>query len=244
MAAPLPKIFCAIDTQDMDRALALAAAMQKAGCGIKLGLEFFNAQGPQGVREIRRSYADLPLFLDLKFHDIPNTVAGAVSAACAVEPHFINIHASGGPAMMQAAREAMDKAVAQQGINRPKLLAVTLLTSLEEAALNDIGFQPGLEDRVIQLAKLSKANGMDGVVCSAMEIEKVRKACGDDFILMVPGIRPEGSDAADQKRVMTPAQALSAGAHYLVIGRPITQADQPAEAAKAILATIATPRIA
>jgi orotidine-5'-phosphate decarboxylase len=244
MAAPLPRIFCAIDTQDMDRALALSAAMQKAGCGIKLGLEFFNAQGPEGVREVRRAYPDLPLFLDLKFHDIPNTVAGAVAAVCALEPQFINIHASGGAGMMDAARDAMEKSSAKYGVERPKLLAVTLLTSIEEAALAEIGFQPNMEDRVIQLAKLSKAHGLDGIVCSAMEIESVRRHCGDDFILMVPGIRPDGSDAADQKRVMTPAQALTAGAHYLVIGRPITKADQPAEAAAAILDTIATPRIA
>jgi orotidine-5'-phosphate decarboxylase len=239
----LPLIFCAVDTPDVDRALSLAAAMQRAGCGIKLGLEFFNAQGAEGVKEIRRSYPDIALFLDLKFHDIPNTVAGAVRAVCALEPQFLNVHASGGAAMMRAAREAVDKAAENFGIIAPKLLGVTILTSIDEAALTEAGFQPGLEDRVVQLARLTQDTGLDGIVCSGQEIEPVRRACGKDFSLMVPGIRPDKGTAQDQKRVMTPQQALQAGANYLVIGRPITEADRPAEAAMAILKTIETDSI-
>jgi orotidine-5'-phosphate decarboxylase len=237
---PLPLIFCAIDTPDLDRALALAAAMQKAECGIKLGLEFFAAHGADGVKEIRRAYEGLPLFLDLKFHDIPNTVAGAVGAVCALEPQFINVHASGGQAMMTAARDAMDKATAKYGTAAPKLLAVTILTSLDEQALEQVGYREGLDSRVEQMAKLTQASGLDGVVCSAREIKTVRRACGDDFVLMVPGIRPADVAMQDQKRVMTPQEALAAGASYLVIGRPITGAENPAQAASAILACIAT----
>ncbi len=239
---PLPLIFCAIDTQDMDRALALAAAMQRADCGIKIGLEFFSAHGADGVKEIRAAYDGLPLFLDLKFHDIPNTVAGAVAAVCALEPEFVNIHAGGGAAMMEAARAAMDKASAGMGLRRPKLLGVTVLTSLDEAALTLTGVQGGVEAQVERLARLTRDSGLDGVVCSAKEIETVRRACGDDFILMVPGIRPAEAAAQDQKRVMTPVQALQAGADYLVIGRPITGADDPARAAMDIVATIETAR--
>jgi orotidine-5'-phosphate decarboxylase len=242
VATDLPTIFCAIDTPDMDRALALSAAMQKAGCGIKLGLEFFSANGSEGVKEIRAAYEDLPLFLDLKFHDIPNTVAGAVSSVCALAPQFINVHASGGQAMMEAAREAMVKAAARYSASLPQLLAVTILTSLDEQALAHIGYRDGLEARVEQMAKLAKASGLDGVVCSAKEIATVRRACGDGFTLMVPGIRPADAAVQDQKRVMTPREALEAGATYLVIGRPITESDNPAQAAADILASIATLR--
>lgn len=237
-------IFCAIDTPNAERALALAAAMQKAGCGIKLGLEFFNAQGPQGIAEIRRAYQDLPLFLDLKYHDIPNTVAGAIRAAARLAPDFINVHASGGRAMMEAARDALDEATAQYGIQRPKLLAVTILTSLEQDALQAVGYQGRVQDNVERLARLTRESGLDGVVCSPLEIEPVRMVCGDDFITMVPGIRPESAEQNDQKRIMTPHQAMQAGATHLVIGRPITGAADPAAAARAIIDNIETHRIA
>lgn len=234
----LPPVFCAIDTTDIDHARALAAAMQKAGCGIKLGLEFFNANGPSGVQEIKSAYEELPLFLDLKYHDIPNTVSGAMRAIAPLGVDYINVHASGGLAMMMMAADTIREEAENTGAQIPKVLAVTILTSLDEAALEETGFQAGIEDRVIQLAKLTKQAGLDGVVCSAREIELLRAELSPDFVLMVPGIRPAGSETGDQKRVMTPEQALQKGATHLVIGRPITQADDPANAAANILADL------
>lgn len=234
----LPLIYCPIDTPELDHAKALAAAMQKAECGIKLGLEFFNANGPHGIREIKAAYPELSLFIDLKYHDIPNTVAGAMRAITPLEPDYVNVHAAGGLEMMRAAADALREAADKFGSKPPKILAVTILTSLDESALKQTGFMPGLADRVTQLATLTKQAGLDGIVCSAHEIELVRGAYGPDFTLMVPGIRPEGSGAEDQKRVMTPAQALQRGATHLVIGRPITRAADPAAAARAILETL------
>lgn len=228
-------VFCAIDTPDLDRARALAAAMERAGCGLKLGLEFFNAQGPQGVAEIRRAYEDLPLFLDLKFHDIPNTVAGAVRAVTRLGPAYMNVHASGGTAMMIAAHNAAAEEADKIGLPTPKILGVTLLTSLDEDTLTQVGYRDGLEERVVQLARLTRESGLAGVVCSAREIAAVRGACGPDFVLMVPGIRPVGAAHGDQKRVMTPSEALHAGATHLVIGRPITAAPDPENAARRIM---------
>jgi orotidine-5'-phosphate decarboxylase len=240
-AAPaLPAIFCAADTPDMDHAKALAAAMQKAECGLKLGLEFFSAQGGAGVHEIRKDYPDLPIFLDLKLHDIPNTVAGAVRALCALSPAFLTVHASGGPDMLRAAAEAARAGAEEFGAERtPCVLGVTVLTSLDEAALAQAGFLPGLEDRVAQLAGLARKSGLGGIVCAAAEIESARAVCGPGFTLMVPGIRPEGAETGDQKRVTTPQQALAAGADHLVIGRPITRAENPAIAAQEIRESLA-----
>ena len=231
-------IFCAIDTTDIDHAMALAAAMQKAGCGIKLGLEFFNANGPRGVQEIKKFYEELPIFLDLKYHDIPNTVAGAMKAIAPLGVDFVNVHASGGLEMMKIASQSLKEESDKTGVDAPKILGVTILTSLDDQALSEIGYEAGTQARVGQLANLTKQAGLDGVVCSAREIELVQKACGSDFILMVPGIRPEGSQTGDQKRVMTPHMAMQSGATYLVIGRPITQAEDPEAAATEILGTI------
>ena len=233
-----PLIFCAADTTDIDHARALAAAMQKTGCGLKIGLEFFNAHGPNAVAEIMDFYEELPLFLDLKYHDIPNTVAGAMRAIAPLGVDYINVHASGGLEMMRAAAQTLREEADKTGTKQPKILGVTILTSLDEGALTQTGFQPGLENRVLQLAHLAQQAGLDGVVCSAREIALLRAECGADFVLMVPGIRPEGSAVADQKRVMTPEQALQQGATHLVIGRPITQAKDPAEAAASILASL------
>jgi len=172
---------------------------------------------------------DAQLFLDLKFHDIPNTVAGAVRAISEnFAPAYVNVHAVGGRAMMEAAKYACG--------DKTKLLAVTLLTSLDEAAVVEVGYREGLAQRVEQLACLTRDVGLDGVVCSAHEIERLRAACGDDFVLMVPGIRPAGAAKGDQKRVMSPEEALGVGATHLVIGRPITGAPDPAQAAADILA--------
>jgi len=235
----MSKIFCAIDTEDLGYALNMADMMAKAGCGIKLGMEFFNALGPQGIAKMRDAHPDLPLFIDLKYHDIPNTVAGAVRAITRLEPAYINVHASGGKAMMQAAQDAMT-----QISPSTKLLAVTLLTSMDENDLSDIGMKSGTKDRVLQLATLTKECGLAGIVCSSHEIETVRAKLGNNFTLMVPGIRPASSANAnkpdDQKRIVTPRDALAKGATHLVIGRPITQADDPLKAAEDIIDSFAS----
>lgn len=225
------KIFCAVDTADLNEAIDLAKKVGPVTGGLKLGLEFVHSFGPEGIERIKETCPNAALFLDLKFHDIPNTVAGAVkSVSERFKPKYLNIHASGGLEMMKAAQDACAP--------ETKLLGVTILTSLDEAELNKIGYQKNATDRVKQLADLAQEAGLSGVVCSAHEIEALREQCGPDFALMVPGIRPEGSKAGDQKRVMTPVQALHLGATHLVIGRPITKSDNPSETAQAILDTI------
>ncbi len=177
----------------------------------------------------------IPIFLDLKFHDIPNTVAGAIRAVVPLAPAVVNVHASGGPTMMRAAAAAATEAAAKAGVARPAVLAVTVLTSMDESDLSAVGQTGAPEEQVVRLAKLAQECGMDGVVCSAREIAPIRAACGADFLLVVPGIRPAGSQQGDQKRVLTPAEAVKAGASSLVVGRPITQAAEPRQAAAAIL---------
>lgn len=233
------RIYCAIDTPDPARAQTLARALAGAGCGIKLGLEFFSAHGPQGVARVREAAGGADLFLDLKFHDIPNTVAAAMRAASALAPTVVNVHAAGGKMMMTAAAEAAREAAAKAGTSAPLVIAVTVLTSLETADIERMGVIGGVEEQVVRLAALAHEAGLDGVVCSAREIAPIRRALGPDFILVTPGIRPAGADAGDQKRVMTPRQATAEGANYLVIGRPITGAPDPAAAARAIAAEIA-----
>lgn len=227
-----PKIFIAADTPDLELAAELASLCHDTEQGLKLGLEFYNAQGPVGVKQIHSAYPDLPIFLDLKFHDIPNTVAGAVRGAGALGVTYANVHASGGRAMMVAAQDAA------QGGERIRLLGVTVLTSMDDDALNETGVTSGTMEHVSRLARLSEESGLAGVVCSALEIERLRRDRGDAFVLMVPGIRPEGAGRGDQKRVMTPRDALGAGATHLVIGRPVTQADDPRAALEAILESI------
>jgi orotidine-5'-phosphate decarboxylase len=221
-------VFCAIDTIELAFAGRCARAAAAAGFGVKLGKEFFTAHGPAEVRAILPQ--GTPLFLDLKFHDIPNTVAGAVrSAAAAMGPMMLTVHASGGPAMIRAAVDA-----AHSAKQKPWILAVTALTSLDTADLRAVGVNEDVSAYVVRLAKLAQENGADGVICAATEIEMLRKACGPDFKLVVPGIRPKGSAAGDQKRVMTPGEAFRLGADHLVIGRPITEADSPEASARAI----------
>ncbi|NQV79946.1 MAG: orotidine-5'-phosphate decarboxylase, partial [Alphaproteobacteria bacterium] len=220
-------IFCALDTTDLDRARKLGLAVNDQVGGLKIGKEFFTAHGPDGVRQVVPS--GVPLFLDLKFHDIPNTVAGAVRAACLLSPAIINVHASGGTAMMEAA-----VAAAQESASPPWVLGVTVLTSLDANDLESMGVTGSPQDHVLRLAALAQHAGLAGVVCSAREISALRAACGPDFKLVVPGIRPEGSAVGDQKRTMTPPEALERGADVLVIGRPITAATDPASAAQAI----------
>ena len=226
-------VFCAIDTPDLAAAEKLVDSLRGAVGGIKLGLEFFLAHGAAGYRAIAAK--GLPIFLDLKLHDIPNTVAGALGSLLPLQPDFVTIHAAGGAGMLRAAADAAAKA----GSARPKLLAVTVLTSLDSADLRAVGQDQDTGQQVLRLAKLAKDNGIDGAICSPEEIPALRAALGKNFILMVPGIRPDWAGANDQKRVMTPRQACAAGASYLVIGRPITQAENPAEAARRIAAELA-----
>lgn len=222
------RIFCAIDTNDFAAAKNLARDLKNYVAGIKLGLEFFLSHGPQGYKIIAGSGA--PIFLDLKLHDIPNTVGSAINALLPLKSQFLTIHASGGAAMMKAAAEAASKA----GAGRPKILAVTVLTSLNANDLSATGQDAEPKSQVLRLARLAKDSGVDGAVCSPMEVAMLREALGPDFVLMVPGIRPVGADLGDQKRVMTPKDAIAAGATYVVIGRPITAAPDPVAMAKAI----------
>jgi orotidine-5'-phosphate decarboxylase len=237
MTAPASqdRVFVALDTPDMERAARLASALRGAVGGVKIGKEFFTAHGPDGVRAVAGGER---LFLDLKFHDIPNTVAGAVRAATHLRPFMLTLHAAGGPAMMQAAAEAAREAAEDAGVPRPLLIAVTVLTSLDEADLEAIGQRGPMAEQARRLAALARDCGLDGVVCSPREIAALRASCGPGFALVVPGIRPSWAAAGDQKRVMTPAEALAAGADYLVIGRPITAQPDPLAAARRIAAEL------
>lgn len=228
-------VFVAVDTIDLAEAKMRARQLAGVVGGVKLGLEFFVAHGPEGIRAVMRECSALPLFLDLKLHDIPNTVAGGVRAAATLKPRYLTIHASGGPAMLRAAANE----AAKFGASRPRLLGVTVLTSMAEDDLAAVGFaKRAMSEQVEAMAKLAKANGLDGVICSPHEVATLRRAMGPDFVLMVPGVRPAGSDAGDQKRVMTPSDAMKAGATHLVIGRPIYQAADPVAAAKKIAAEL------
>jgi len=223
-----PPIFCAIDTSDLVQARDLADKLSDAVGGLKLGLEFFVAHGAEGVATMAEG--GLPIFLDLKFHDIPNTVAGAVRSVLPFAPALLTVHAAGGPAMIRAAAQA----AAEAGETRPKVLAVTVLTSLNGNDLDAVGQRGPALDQATRLARLARDHGADGAVCSPHEVAALRAACGPGFLLVVPGIRPAGTASGDQKRTMGPAEALAAGADFLVIGRPITEAPNPAEAARAI----------
>jgi orotidine-5'-phosphate decarboxylase len=225
-------LIAALDSTDPQRVLGWASQVAPH-CGmIKLGLEFYLANGAAGVRLIDH----LPVFLDLKLHDIPNTVAGAVRAVLPLAPAMLTLHASGGAAMIAAARAAADAA----DDARPLLLAVTVLTSLDAEALHATGVAGGPRQQVLRLARLALEAGADGLVCSAHEVAMLRSALGPSAVLVVPGIRPAGSAVGDQARVMTPRDAAEAGADWLVVGRPITQADDPGAAAAAIAAGLGT----
>ena len=227
------RILLALDTPDVAIATAQARAAGDAIDGIKLGLEFFVANGPAGVAEVGR--ARRPLFLDMKLHDIPNTVAGAVRSALPLQPLLLTVHAGGGPAMLRAAADA----AASAGKDRPLIIAVTVMTSLDDSDLSAVGQLPPVKDQARRLALLAHRQGCDGIVCSAHEIETIRRDCGPDFKLVVPGLRPASGDVGDQKRVMTPGEAARLGADFLVIGRPITAAANPADAARSIRREVA-----
>jgi orotidine-5'-phosphate decarboxylase len=215
------RIIVALDVPDAEAALALAGRLDPELCRVKVGKELFVAAGPAVVTRLQER--GFEVFLDLKFHDIPNTVAGACRAAARLGVWMMNVHASGGEAMMRAAREAI--AVVAR---RPLLIGVTLLTSLADADLERIGFSGSAEENVVRLARLTRASGLDGVVCSAQEAPAVRRATGADFVLVTPGIRLPESGRGDQARVVTPGEAVRLGANYLVIGRSITHSRDPA----------------
>ncbi|MEP6782430.1 MAG: orotidine-5'-phosphate decarboxylase [Acidobacteriota bacterium] len=230
-------ILVALDVESAGRAVELADLLRGSVGGFKIGKQLFTAAGPAMVRELT-SRGDR-VFLDLKFHDIPNTVAGAVQSAVATGAWMVNVHASGGAAMMAAAAESARKTAASLGQTRPLVIAVTVLTSMSEKTLAEIGIARPMLDQVVHLAKLAQDSGLDGVVASPQEVKAIRAACGSDFQIVTPGIRPadqQGKD--DQARTMTPAEAMAAGSSYLVIGRPITAAPNPRKAAETIAATL------
>ncbi|MCC9621383.1 orotidine-5'-phosphate decarboxylase [Thalassospira sp. MA62] len=236
LTSPKDRIFCAIDTTDLDHAIDLASKLSGEIGGAKLGKEFFAAHGPQGVREVAKT--GMPIFLDVKYHDIPNTVAGAIRAVTPLGLKIVNVHATGGLDMMKRAGEAAREAADKAGVEVPWVIAVTILTSMDQGDLDDIGLKGPVEDRVVKLAELTKKAGLDGIVCSALEITPVRMAVGSDFKLITPGIRPIWAASDDQKRIVDPAEAIEMGSDVLVIGRPITKADDPVAAARKIVAEI------
>ena len=227
--SPKDRIFCAIDTTDLDHAIDLASKLSGVIGGAKLGKEFFAAHGPQGVQAVAK--VGMPIFLDVKYHDIPNTVAGAIRAVTPMGLKIVNVHAAGGIEMMKRAGEAARETAAKAGVDAPWVIAVTILTSMDQHDLDDVGLKGPIDERVVKLAELTQKAGLDGVVCSAREITSVRAACGPDFKLITPGIRPAWAASNDQKRVVTPADAVAMGSDVLVIGRPITKADDPVDAA-------------
>lgn len=221
------KIIIALDVKTGQEALALVDKLVEAEV-FKVGLELFTAEGPllfEGLKARKKR-----LFLDLKLHDIPNTVAGAVASGTRHDIQMMTLHAAGGREMMTRAKEAAVTASQDTGLNRPLLLGVTILTSLKESQLEEIGMKADTEAQVLRLARLAQDAGMDGVVCSPWEIELIKKECGPNFLVVSPGIRPAWAAAQDQKRIMTPSQAVQKGADYIVIGRPVTKASSPSEA--------------
>lgn len=231
MSSPLstfpddPKVLVALDFANANEALIFVETLDNKVCRLKVGKELFAVAGPEFVKLLVEQGFDV--FLDLKYHDIPNTVAKAVQAAARLGVWMVNVHALGGRKMMQAAQKALAEMTEIK--QKPLLIAVTILTSMEQIDLEEIGLKGTPKDNVLRLATLAKASGLDGVVCSAQEAKDLRNTLGNDFCLVTPGIRPEGSDANDQKRIMTPAMAINSGSSYLVIGRPITQSSSPLE---------------
>lgn len=227
----MPRLIVALDVEGRDQALALAKSLTPEKCHLKVGLELFCRVGPEIIRELNE--LGFSVFLDLKFHDIPNTVAQACRAAADSGAWMINVHILGGPEMLSAARQAVD-----QSRNNPLLIGVTILTSHGPKDLDAIGINKEPAKAVMDLALLADERKLDGVVCSAQEASALRAQLGDDFVLVTPGIRLPGSETQDQTRIMTPAAALAAGANYLVVGRPITQSADPAQALEGMVAAM------
>ena len=227
-----PKIIVALDYDNQQDAMFMAQCLDPQRCRLKVGKELFTIAGPELIKSLHQ--LGFEVFLDLKFHDIPNTVAKAVLAAAKLGVWMVNVHASGGVEMMRTTIDAMQTAEGRQ----PILIAVTVLTSMDADGLRETGINQSPAERVLDLAKLTQKSGLAGVVCSAQEAQLLKQQLGSEFILVTPGIRPAFASVGDQKRIMTPAQALQAGSDYLVIGRPITQADDPMQALELIEAEI------
>ena len=226
------KVIVALDYDNQADALAFVDRIDPASCRLKVGKEMFTLFGPDFVRELHKR--GFSVFLDLKFHDIPNTCSKAVRAAAELGVWMVNVHASGGERMMAASREVLEP----YGKDRPLLIGVTVLTSMEQNDLAGIGLNVAPQDQVMRLATLTKNSGLDGVVCSAQESSLLKGELGNEFKLVTPGIRPAGSEQGDQRRIMTPVDAIQAGSDYLVIGRPITQAVEPASVLQSINASL------
>jgi orotidine-5'-phosphate decarboxylase len=234
----MDQLLVALDVDTGEQARALADTLRGAVGGFKIGSRLFTSLGPSIVEELA-SRGDR-VFLDLKFHDIPNTVAGAVAAATRLGAWMINVHASGGAEMMRAARESAERESARASRPRPVLIAVTMLTSLDAGALRDVGFAGGMADQVARLAALAQGAGLDGVVASPQEIKTIRQRCGPSFAIVTPGIRGQDDARGDQQRTLSAAEALTAGATYLVVGRPIIAAPDPRAAAERLAAECRT----
>lgn len=226
------RVIVALDYEQQAEALAFVDKIDPNSCRLKVGKEMFTLFGPDFVRELRKR--GFSVFLDLKFHDIPNTCSKAVRAAAELGVWMVNVHASGGERMMSASRQILEP----YGNDRPLLIAVTVLTSMEQSDLRGIGVDVAPKEHVMRLASLTQNAGLDGVVCSAQEAHMLKSHLGQEFKLVTPGIRPIGSEVGDQRRIMTPSEAIKAGSDYLVIGRPITQATRPDEVLKAINDTL------
>lgn len=234
--AALNRLILALDVPTLGQAVSLYNRMNPFFGWFKVGLELFSAHGPSVFEHIP---ADR-VFLDVKYHDIPNTVAGAASAAAKLGVWMFNVHAAGGSAMLKAARQGADAGAQSKGAAPPLLIAVTVLSSVDESVLHgEIGISRPIGEQVLAMARLAQDNGLDGVVASAKEVVRIREACGPKFVIMTPGIRPTGAPLGDQKRVMTPSEAIHAGSSYLGIGRPVTAAVDPESEAEAIIAELA-----
>ena len=221
------KVIVAIDTIDTNEALKITKLIPDVGA-FKLGLEYFCANGPKGISKI--SETGVKIFLDLKFHDIPNTVAGAIRASLNLEPYMMTVHLSGGYNMLHRTMKEVKEYCSKKSLKRPLILGVSVLTSIDNSDFSALGIKGKVEDQVVRLAKLAEYAGLDGLVCSAKELKIVKREVGKNLILVTPGIRPAGGEVNDQKRILTPAQAIKDGANFLVIGRPITSVDDPQEA--------------
>lgn len=230
-------LIIALDFDNINQAINMAENIGPYAGGFKVGMQLYYSAGKEILRRLREK--GLPVFVDLKLHDIPNTVAGATRALTRQGASILNVHAAGGKAMMQAASFAAQDEAEKAGIARPLVVAVTVLTSIDQEVFRqEMGHSGAIQERVVAWALMAQEAGLDGVVASPLEISAIRKACGPDFVIITPGIRPAGTAANDQKRTMTPGEALQQGTNYLVIGRPVTAANNPIEAVKGVLAEI------
>ncbi|ACV63160.1 orotidine 5'-phosphate decarboxylase [Desulfofarcimen acetoxidans DSM 771] len=228
------RLIVALDVDSPEKAIHLTKLLSPYVGAFKVGMELFNSVGPEIIYTLKKLGANI--FVDLKLHDIPNTVARASRVLTSHGADILNVHAAGGKEMMQSAAQAVNKEVLDKGLTRPLVVAVTVLTSISARAFKEeIGFAGEIEDKVVNWAKLAQAAGLDGVVASPQEIRAIRQACGPEFVIITPGIRPSGGAVHDQKRVTTPGEAIAAGATYIVVGRPITENSDPVQAARNIV---------